>query len=125
MAVVHSDRRPVLWMTRELTTITGSVIDCMNLTRDRLPTYIYESRPTDGTAPERFEVVQRMTDEPLAKHPQTGEAVRRVITGGLGIKGKPIRRSTQVNKGLAAATPCGCSTAALAQATGRPHPHRH
>ncbi len=105
-----------------------------------MPTYIYESRPTDGTAPERFEVVQRMTDEPLAKHPQSGVPVRRVIAGGLGIKGKPIRRSTEVNKGLAAATPCGCSTAALTQATGRPaaasgrrhgghlhrpHPHRH
>ncbi len=85
-----------------------------------MPTYIYESMPTDGTAPTRFEVVQRMTDEPLAKHPQTGEPVRRIITGGQGIKGKPLRRSTVVNKSLAAATPCGCSTAALAQATGRP-----
>ncbi len=98
-----------------------------------MPTYIYESRPTDGTAPERFEVVQRMTDEPLVKHPQTGEPVRRVIAGGLGIQAKPLRRSTEVNKSLAAATPCGCSTAALAQATGRrhgghshrPHTHRH
>ena len=85
-----------------------------------MPTYIYESMPTDGTAPTRFEVVQRMTDEPLAKHPQTGDPVRRIITGGQGIKGKPLRRSTVVNKSLAAATPCGCSTAALAQATGRP-----
>ncbi len=85
-----------------------------------MPTYIYESRPTDGTAPERSEVVQRMLDEPLAKHPQSGELVRRVITGGLGIKGKPLRRSTAVNKSLAAATPCSCSTAALVQATGRP-----
>lgn len=105
-----------------------------------MPTYIYESTPTDGTAPERFEVVQRMTDEPLVKHPQTGEPVRRVIAGGLGIQAKPLRRSTEVNKNLAAATPCGCGTAALAQATGRPaaalgrrhgghshgpHTHRH
>ncbi len=98
-----------------------------------MPTYIYESKPTDGTAPERFEVVQRMTDEPLVKHPQTGEPVRRVIAGGLGIQAKPLRRSTAVNKNLAAATPCGCSTAALAQATARrpgghshgPHTHRH
>ena len=85
-----------------------------------MPTYIYESLSRAGTALERFEVVQRMTDEPLVTHPQTGEPVRRVITGGLGIKGKPIRRSTEVNKSLAAATPCSCSTAALAQATGRP-----
>ena len=105
-----------------------------------MPTYIYESMPADGSAPARFEVVQRMTDEPLASHPETGEPVRRIITGGQGIKGKPMRRSTVVNKNLAAATPCGCSSAALTQATGKsaaalgrkagshshgPHPHRH
>ena len=105
-----------------------------------MPTYIYESLPTDGEAPERFEVFQRMTDPPLTSHPRSGEPVRRIITGGQGIKRKAIRRSTVVNKNLAAATPCGCSTAALAAATGRPaaalkqrhagqphrgHTHRH
>ena len=103
-----------------------------------MPTYIYESIPTDGTVPERFEVVQRMTDAPLKTHPATGEPVHRIITGGQGIKGKPLRRSTVVNKNLAGATPCDCSMAALAQATGRPAvakgrrhagpshgPHRH
>ena len=49
-----------------------------------MPTYVYESIPADGGAPERFEVVQGMSEEPLAVHPQTGEPVRRVITGGLG-----------------------------------------
>ena len=82
-----------------------------------MPTYVYESIPADGGAPERFEVVQGMSEEPLAVHPQTGEPVRRVITGGLGVTGKPIRRSTVVNKSLAAATPCGCSRSALAQVT--------
>lgn len=93
-----------------------------------MPTYIYESIPTDGSAPARFEVVQRMTDAPLTSHPDSGEPVRRIITGGQGIKGKPIRRSTVVNKNLAGATPCGCATAALATATGRPAAalsHRH
>ena len=103
-----------------------------------MPTYIYESMPRDGSAPMRFELVQRMADEPLRVHPETGDPVRRIITGGQGIKGKPLRRSTVVNKNLAGATPCGCSTAALAQATGRPAaalrsrhaghshgPHRH
>lgn len=93
-----------------------------------MPTYIYESMPTDGSSPTRFEVVQRMTDAPLMKHPETGEPVRRIITGGQGIKGKPIRRSTVVNKNLAGATPCGCATEALAAATGRPAAalrHRH
>lgn len=82
-----------------------------------MPTYIYESMPTDGRAPERFEVFQRMTDSPLRVHPDTGEPVRRIVTGGQGIVGKPIRRSTVVNKKLAAATPCGCSKSALAAMT--------
>ena len=85
-----------------------------------MPTYIYESLPIDGEAPERFEIFQRMTDPPLTNHPRSGEPLRKIITGGQGIKGKAIRRSTVVNKNLAAATPCGCSTAALAAATGRP-----
>jgi len=79
-----------------------------------VPTYIYESMPTDGRAPERFEVFQRMTDTPLSVHPKTGDPVRRIVTGGQGIMGKPLRRSTVVNKSLAAATPCGCSKSALA-----------
>jgi len=80
-----------------------------------MPTYTYESIPADGGAPERFELVQGMNDEPLVVHPETGEPVRRVITGGLAVLGKPIRRSTVVNKSLAAATPCGCSRTALTQ----------
>lgn len=79
-----------------------------------MPTYIYESMPPDGRTPERFEVFQRMTDTPLTEHPQTGDPVRRIVTGGMGIMGKPIRRSTTVDKTLAAATPCGCSKSALA-----------
>lgn len=79
-----------------------------------MPTYIYESIPADGRAPERFEVFQRMTDSPLTVHPETGDPVQRIVTGGLGIMGKPIRRSTTVDKTLAAATPCGCSKSALA-----------
>jgi len=82
-----------------------------------MPTYIYESTPSDGSAPERFEIVQSMNDEPLAVHPRTGDPVRRIITGGTGVRGKPIRRSTVVNKSLAAATPCGCSKTALTQMT--------
>jgi len=93
-----------------------------------MPTYTYESIPSDGTAPQRFEVVQSMSDKPLTTHPETGEPVRRIITGGMGIRGKPIRRSTQVNKNLAAATPCGCSKSALATiagARGRADRHCH
>ncbi len=47
-------------------------------------TYIYET--TDPKKPvRRFEVTQSMKDEPLRFDPETGEPVRRVITGGVGV----------------------------------------
>jgi len=47
-----------------------------------MPTYVYEifdpkNPDTEGT--DRFEIVQRMSDSPLTKHPETGKPVRRVI----------------------------------------------
>ena len=78
-----------------------------------MPTYTYQVISSDGRGAERFEVVQGMRDEPLTVHPRTGEPVRRVITGGSGVLGQPVRRSTVVDKSLAAATPCGCSRSAL------------
>ncbi len=45
-----------------------------------MPTYVYQVISEDGseTAGETFEVVQKMSDPPLTKHPETGEPVRRV-----------------------------------------------
>jgi len=49
-----------------------------------MPTYVYET--TDPTKPvRRFEVKQSIHDEPLRVNPETGEAVRRVISGGYGL----------------------------------------
>jgi predicted nucleic acid-binding Zn ribbon protein len=49
-----------------------------------MPTYVYET--TDSSKPvRRFEVKQSMRDEPLRVDPQTGECVRRVISGGYGL----------------------------------------
>jgi predicted nucleic acid-binding Zn ribbon protein len=49
-----------------------------------MPTYVYET--TDKSKPiRRFEVKQSMKDEPLTKDPETGEPVRRVISGGYGV----------------------------------------
>ncbi|MGF1613886.1 MAG: zinc ribbon domain-containing protein [Gammaproteobacteria bacterium] len=54
-----------------------------------MPTYVYETIPADGkSSPRRFEMVQRMTDEPLRVDPETGEPVRRVVTGGIGLMTK-------------------------------------
>ncbi len=50
-----------------------------------MATYVYETVPSGPRGPERrFEVVQSMREQPLTRHPDTGEPVRRVITGGYG-----------------------------------------
>jgi predicted nucleic acid-binding Zn ribbon protein len=49
-----------------------------------MPTYVYETTNTDKPI-RRFEVVQSMKDEPLRTDPETGEPVRRVISGGYGV----------------------------------------
>ena len=52
-----------------------------------MPIYVYET--TDPKKPvRRFEIQQSMKDAPLTEHPETGEAVRRVISGGLGYMSK-------------------------------------
>jgi predicted nucleic acid-binding Zn ribbon protein len=56
-----------------------------------MPTYIYET--TDPSKPVRkFEVKQNVHDAPLRTDPQTGEAVRRVISAGYSIliRGKSV-----------------------------------
>jgi len=45
-----------------------------------MPVYLYEVIREDGQPGERFEVVQRMADDALTAHPETGEPVKRVIT---------------------------------------------
>ena len=56
-------------------------------TGESMATYIYET--TDPDQPVRhFELQQSMKDAPLAAHPETGEPIRRVITGGFGYMAK-------------------------------------
>lgn len=45
-----------------------------------MPTYVYEVVNPDGSPGERFEVTQTMSDPPLAKHPESGAKVKRIIT---------------------------------------------
>jgi len=71
-----------------------------------MATYIYETIPREaGEPPRRFEVVQSMKDAPLTRHPDTGEPVRRVISGGFGFMEKAGPKSAP------AAAPCapGCA----------------
>jgi predicted nucleic acid-binding Zn ribbon protein len=82
-----------------------------------MPTYVYETIPENSTEePRRFEVFQSMQDDALTHDPESGEPVRRIITGGIGLKLGVLKRSTVVDKKSPAATACGC-------ATGRPHRH--
>lgn len=48
-----------------------------------MPTYVY--RRPDGTV---FEVFQRISDDPITHDPETGEPVKRVISGGAGLQFK-------------------------------------
>ncbi len=51
--------------------------------------YVYEVIPTKaGKTPRYVEIKQGMKDAPLTKHPETGEAIRRVIFGGYGASTK-------------------------------------
>jgi hypothetical protein len=81
-----------------------------------MATYIYETIPQAGTdSPRRFEVVQSMKDAPLTRHPDTGEPVRRVISGGYGIMSKPQASSFKPS----AAAPAGCSPGCACHAAPR------
>ncbi|MDP6114114.1 MAG: FmdB family transcriptional regulator [Planctomycetota bacterium] len=44
-----------------------------------MPTYVYEIINEDDSGGEKFEVIQRMSDAELKKHPETGQPVRRLI----------------------------------------------
>ena len=51
-----------------------------------MTTYIYETVPDSPDFPiRRFEVKQSMNDAPLTLDPETGQRVRRVISGGMGV----------------------------------------
>jgi hypothetical protein len=74
-----------------------------------MATYVYEtlSRP-DGAPARRFEVVQSMKDAPLTRHPDTGEPIRRVISGGYGLIQKAGPKSPPATAAAACAPGCAC-----------------
>jgi predicted nucleic acid-binding Zn ribbon protein len=72
-----------------------------------MPIYVYET--IDPAKPvRRFELKQSMKDEPLRVDPNTGEAVRRVISGGIGVhvSGKPSAPAPKPRGGCGPG--CGC-----------------
>ena len=72
-----------------------------------MATYIYETLTEPHT---QFEVRQSMKEEPLAVHPETGQPVRRVISGGFGIleKGGVAPRPAPRAGGGCCGGGCGC-----------------
>ena len=74
-----------------------------------MATYVYETIPRQpGDAPRRFEMVQSMKDAPLERHPDTGEPVRRVITGGYGLMGVSEKPSPSVPASAPCSPGCAC-----------------
>ena len=78
-----------------------------------MATYIYET--TDESQPvRRFEIQQSMKEDALTRHPETGEAIRRVITGGFGYaatgnapRHADMQRAT--GGGHSCGSGCGCA----------------
>ncbi len=72
-----------------------------------MPIYVYE---TTGKKPRRFELKQSMKDAPLTHDPETGEPVRRVISGGFGFaeKAKPGAALAAKTGGGSCGSGCGC-----------------
>jgi predicted nucleic acid-binding Zn ribbon protein len=73
--------------------------------------YVYETIPTsEGQAVRTYEIRQSMRDAALTKHPETGEPIKRVITGGLGVmtssKGGAVPRPA--TGGACCGGGCGC-----------------
>jgi len=77
----------------------------------RMTTYIYETVPEKkGESVRHFEIKQSMKDAALTKHPETGEAIRRVVVGGYGIlkSGEPAPRAAAPSGGHSCCGGCGC-----------------
>ena len=66
-----------------------------------MPLYEYVTLNPDGSEGETFEVLQKISEPPLKKHPQTGQKVLRILSAFSAKKprGGPIRGDTS-NKNL-------------------------
>lgn len=71
-----------------------------------MATYVYEIISSKaGAKPRYVEIKQSMKDKPLTKHPETGEPIRRVISGGFGTMSKAGEGGPSSGGGHGA---CGC-----------------
>jgi len=81
-----------------------------------MPVYVYETIPPLPDQPvRRFEVKQSMSEPALTRDPQSGQPVRRVISGGYGLMMKGDSGGDCADGSCAVAPPthscgtgCGC-----------------
>jgi len=75
-----------------------------------MATYLYETIPQRaGEQPRRFEVIQSMKDAAFTRHPDTGEPVRRLVTGGYGLMGVGTKHTPAPDAGHShSGGGCGC-----------------
>ena len=77
-----------------------------------MATYSYQSQATG----EIFRLSHSVHDEELTLHPDTGESIKRIITGSPAVHVVGLKKHVQVDYKSAAATACGCaSNVALAK----------
>ena len=70
-----------------------------------MPTYVYETVPTDAAQPSRrFELKQSMADPALTHDPETGDPVRRVLNANINFMAPD--NTSSIGSG-APARPCG------------------
>ena len=74
-----------------------------------MTTYVYETIPqTPHEKPKYFEFKQSMNDTPLTRHPDTGEAIRRVVLGGFGVLSNAKNTPSPSRARPSCGPGCGC-----------------
>lgn len=72
-----------------------------------MPTYVYETIPAKkGAKARQYEIRQSIKDAALTKHPTTGEPIRRIIAGSVGLMTGATPSSG--NSGHRHTSACGC-----------------
>lgn len=84
-----------------------------------MPTYVYETIPTDPNGEvERFELFQKISEATLTHHPVSNEPVRKIIAGSFAMERRVVNGGVNISRASAGAGACGC-------ATGQAHGFQH
>jgi predicted nucleic acid-binding Zn ribbon protein len=73
-----------------------------------MPTYVYETIPAKkGAKARQYEIRQSIKDSALTEHPETGEPIRRIIAGSVGLVTGASPTATR-SSGHTHSSSCGC-----------------